>query len=166
MINMNFHDKNCRGIPTIVGLYPFSHAVKHMFSNYITVTSHDRHGTSNHRQLHCCSTVCSRAHQRKHQSSALLALCEGNPPVTGGFPTQWASNGESVSSCRHHNPFVCYKYTFIWSIHLSSYDKAAMNCIGIIHVSQTIHAGLPNNGGCSRGSFCVCTQPIRDDVTM
>ena len=24
--------------------------------------------------------------------SALLALCEGNPPVTGGFPSQWASN--------------------------------------------------------------------------
>ena len=21
--------------------------------------------------------------------SALLALCEGNPPVTGGFPSQW-----------------------------------------------------------------------------
>ena len=26
--------------------------------------------------------------------SALLALCEGNPPVTGGFPSQRASNAE------------------------------------------------------------------------
>ena len=26
--------------------------------------------------------------------SALLALCEGNPPVTGGFPSQKANNAE------------------------------------------------------------------------
>ena len=29
---------------------------------------------------------------RRHQSSTLLALCEGKPPVTGGFPSQRASN--------------------------------------------------------------------------
>ena len=33
-----------------------------------------------------CSTTCSVQHQRKHQSSALLALHEGNPPVTCGSP--------------------------------------------------------------------------------
>ena len=50
----------------------------------------------------------------KHQSSALLALCEGNPPVTnvalceekppvtGGFPSQRASNAESISMAWHH----------------------------------------------------------------
>ena len=32
------------------------------------------------------STVYSGADQRKHQSSALMALCEGNSPVTGEFP--------------------------------------------------------------------------------
>ena len=26
--------------------------------------------------------------------SMLLVLCEGNPPVTGGFPSQKASNGD------------------------------------------------------------------------
>ena len=36
-----------------------------------------------------CSTFCSSADQTKHQSSASLhGLCEGNPPVTGGFPSQ------------------------------------------------------------------------------
>ena len=49
-----------------------------------------------------CSTVCSDWQQRKHQSSSLLALCEGNLWVTGswftrGFPSQRASNAESVS---------------------------------------------------------------------
>ena len=34
--------------------------------------------------------------EEKHQISALLDLCEGNPPVIGGFPSQRASNGESV----------------------------------------------------------------------
>ena len=29
----------------------------------------------------------SGADQRNHQSSELLALCEGNPPMTGGFPS-------------------------------------------------------------------------------
>ena len=32
------------------------------------------------------STICSGANQRKHQSSAITDLCEGNSPVTGEFP--------------------------------------------------------------------------------
>ena len=36
-------------------------------------------------------------------SSSLLVLCEGNPPVTGGFPSQRASNMVNVSmSWRHY----------------------------------------------------------------
>ena len=53
------------------------------------------------------STIYSRADQRKHQSSASLALCEGNSPVTGEFPTRWTSNAENVSIWwRHHVVFV------------------------------------------------------------
>ena len=33
-------------------------------------------------------------HQTETLSSALLALCEGNPPVTGGFPSPKASDAE------------------------------------------------------------------------
>ena len=43
------------------------------------------------------STVCSGADQRKHQSSTSLAICAGNSPVTGEFPTQKASNAKNVS---------------------------------------------------------------------
>ena len=50
-----------------------------------------------------CSTVCIDVHQWNHQSSASLALCEENPPVTGRFPSQRASNaGNSSISWRHH----------------------------------------------------------------
>ena len=49
-----------------------------------------------------CSTVCSGANRRKHQSSASLP-CEGNPPMAGGFPSQRASNAENVPIWwRHH----------------------------------------------------------------
>ena len=63
----------------------------------ITVTSYEYHGISKHQQLKCFSTASLSYHQRKHQSSVLLALCEGNPPVTGGFPSQRASNSEIIS---------------------------------------------------------------------
>ena len=39
-----------------------------------------------------CSAFCSGADQRKHQSFAFTGLCEGNPPVTGGVPSQIAIN--------------------------------------------------------------------------
>ena len=41
-----------------------------------------------------CSIVCSGADQRKH----VTGLCEGNPPMTDGFPSQRAtSNAENIS---------------------------------------------------------------------
>ena len=50
-----------------------------------------------------CSTSCSGLQQKKHRSFTLLALCDGNLPLTDGFPSQRASNAESVSiSWRHH----------------------------------------------------------------
>ena len=43
----------------------------------------------------------SRKQRRQHHKSASLALCDGNPPVTGGFPSQRASNASSVSMSWH-----------------------------------------------------------------
>ena len=43
---------------------------------------------------------------RKHQSSTLLALCEGNPLVSSGFPSQRASNMESISMSWRHHAFI------------------------------------------------------------
>ena len=48
-----------------------------------------------------CSIVCSGADQRKHPR--VTGLWEGNPPVTGRFPLQMASNAENVFIWwRHH----------------------------------------------------------------
>ena len=53
-----------------------------------------------------CSTVCSGLHQRKHQSSLLLAVSEGKPLVTGGFPSQRASNMEKVFMLGHDHAMI------------------------------------------------------------
>ena len=45
-----------------------------------------------------CSTVSLDADERKQQSSVW-----GDPPVTGGFPSQRASNAENISIWRRHN---------------------------------------------------------------
>ena len=60
-------------------------------------------GVSKHWQLDCLLNRLSGLRPKKTSKPALLALCEGNPPVTGGFPPQKASNTESVSMVwRHH----------------------------------------------------------------
>ena len=70
----------------------------------IRVTLHDHHGTSNHWQYYFLLSSLFR--QRKYQGSALLALCEGNRLMTGGFPSQVASNVESVLISWHlHEKF-------------------------------------------------------------
>ena len=52
------------------------------------------------------SSVCSGTDQRKHQSSASLALCAGNSPETGEFPAQRASYAENVSIWWRHHAFT------------------------------------------------------------
>ena len=65
----------------------------------IIMTSHERRG------IKSPATWLFAWRQRKHQMSASLGLCEGNPPVTGAFPSKKASDAESVSMpLRHHEP--------------------------------------------------------------
>ena len=51
------------------------------------------------------SAIYSDEDQRKHQSSASLALVRGihRGPVPGEFPAQMASNSENVSIWWHHH---------------------------------------------------------------
>ena len=56
----------------------------------------ERNGVSNHRRL-VCSTVCSGADQRKHQSSASLAFVMGIHRWPVDSPAQRASSAENVS---------------------------------------------------------------------
>ena len=63
-----------------------------------SVLIHGRHDVWNHRQLDCLlKSLLGLTWNMKYQSSVLLSLCEGNPPMTDGFPVHRASNVESVS---------------------------------------------------------------------
>ena len=57
----------------------------------VIITATSRHQIT---KSNVCSTTCSVLHQRKSLSFTLLVICEGNPPVTGGFPSQRASNAK------------------------------------------------------------------------
>ena len=63
-----------------------------------------RNGASNHR---CLDNLLNRLFTRiskKTSKLCTIGLCEGTPPVTGGFPSQRASNSENVSIWwRHHD---------------------------------------------------------------
>ena len=53
-----------------------------------------------------CSTVCSDADQRKHQSSALLAFVRGIHRWPVDTPHKWTSNAENVSIWWRHNEII------------------------------------------------------------
>ena len=61
------------------------------------MTSHECHSVSHHRLLDFSFKNLFWQSETKHQSSSLLALCEGNSTVTGGFSSQMASNADIVS---------------------------------------------------------------------
>ena len=55
-------------------------------------------------QVTGCLFNCMFSKQHcKHQSSKLLALCEGNPSLTSRFPSWKARNTERVSLLGHHH---------------------------------------------------------------
>ena len=63
----------------------------------------ERHGVSNHHQLICvCWTVFPGA-WKKTAKPRVTGHCEGNPPVTCGFPSQKTINVENVSIWRLHH---------------------------------------------------------------
>ena len=64
-------------------------------------------GISNHRCLACLLKRLFRRRSKKTSKLRVTGLCEGNPPVTGEFLSQRASDAENVSIWwRHHEPWI------------------------------------------------------------
>ena len=62
-------------------------------------------GVSNYRCLDCFFSRLFRRRSNKTSKLRVAGLCEVNPAVTGGFPSQRTSNGENVFIWwRHHVP--------------------------------------------------------------
>ena len=62
-----------------------------ILNQYLLITlqwrQFEHHGIANHQYLDCLL--------RRTSKLCITALCEGNPPVTGGFPSQKSSNSEN-----------------------------------------------------------------------
>ena len=64
-------------------------------------------GVSNHQHLDCLFSLLSRHTSKKISNLRVTGLCEGDPPVTGRFPSQRAANAENISIWwRHHVIYV------------------------------------------------------------
>ena len=67
----------------------------------------ERNGVSNHRRPDCLLNRLFGCRSKKTSKLGVTSLCEGNQPVTGGFPTQRASNAENVSIWLRHCVMQC-----------------------------------------------------------
>ena len=72
---------------------------------YITVIRHECYGISNHWQFNCLFNDMSG----QRQNFALLALGEGNPLVTGGFPHK-GSLMQYFHIMMYHDALWCQKW--------------------------------------------------------
>ena len=79
----------------------------------------ERHGVSNHRRLDCLLNCLFRRSSKKTSKLRITGLCERNPPLTGEFPSQGASNAENVSIWRHHHVkrLQCFRFWFNYLNH-------------------------------------------------
>ena len=68
-----------------------------LFTKTLQWRHNERNSVSNHRRLDCLLNRLFRCRSKKTSKLRVTGLCEGNSPVTGGFPTQRASDAKTVS---------------------------------------------------------------------
>ena len=91
------------------------------FSHSLQWSHNKRDGVSDHRGFDC---LLSRLFWcRSNKTSKLF---EGNPSVTGGFPSQMVSNAENASlRWRHHGLFawIIWVHLYLWSIKVLTNER-------------------------------------------
>ena len=112
----------------------------------ITMMSHGRNGVSNYRQLDSLFKSLFRSQRRKQERSALVAVSEGNLSFAGIFPSQRASNAESVSmSWRQPDKRVLLTW-FVLELDLKSVHVCHIRGSRLAHVSWRSRAGCAWRG--------------------
>ena len=86
-----------------------------IYTNTLQWRHNEHDGVSNHRRLDCLLNRLFRCRSKKTSKLSITGLCEGNLPVTGGFPSQRASNiNVSISWC-HLDEWVTCRKNIVWS---------------------------------------------------
>ena len=76
-------------------------------------------GVSNHRRLDYLLNRLFKRRSKKTSKAHVTGLCEGKPPVTGGFLSQRDSNAENVSIWWRHYEQNCTQSRRLWMYDVS-----------------------------------------------
>ena len=102
----------------------------------------ERDVISNHQRLDCLLKRLFRRSSKKISKLHVTGLCEGNPPVPGGFPSQRVSNTENVPLWWHHNDshyWLDHRSGKTWPCHfISKFNRE--RCPGGHHLDYNLVA--------------------------
>ena len=96
-----------------------------------------------------CTTVCSGGYQTKTSKLRVTGLCDGNPPMTGGFPSQNASHTENISiwwlyhDCKYWYSFMkayCCLLVYFICKSLNDQGKTSQMALEIVR-SEFVNTG-------------------------
>ena len=96
----------------------------------------------NHRRLDCLLNSVFRRRSKKTSKLYITGLGEGNPPVTGGFPSQRSSNAENVSIWWRHHALVIPQQSRVWSLYAwhKVLEPGSTQCFQHRFNSDPVHA--------------------------
>ena len=92
-----------------------------------------RGGVSNHQAHDYLPNRLFGRRTKKTSKPRVTGLCEGNPPVTGGFPSQSASNADNISIWWRHHGDRAGSIPFRLTIHASD-DTEQLEAKSHIHL--------------------------------
>ena len=123
----------------------------------------ERDGVSNRQPHNCLLNRLFRRRSKKTSKPRVTGLCEGNSPVISEFPTQRASNAESVSIWwRHHENCPICENVSQHPYSQSNFEKYITTCIPLCSHHQRACWYLPRDLICaSRPSAATCTARFR-----
>ena len=102
-------------------------------THYSDVIYNGHDGVSNHRRLECLFNCLFRRRSKKTPKFRDTGLCEGNPSVAGGFPSERVSNVEKVSIQWHHHVVNCTYWVHLMpgiaSIWISRLSRIGIRCV-------------------------------------
>ena len=132
-----------------------SHCMKMNFNMASLQWRHNEHdGASNHRRLDCLPNRLFRRRSKKTSKFRVTGLCGGNPPVTGGFPSQRFSNASwwrrhdyqysTLQMSRQARQTTFPRIMLCWSEH--HFHEVYLSLYGLIIDCRTRHISEMNLG--------------------
>ena len=97
---------------------------------------------SNHRRLDCLLNCWFRRRSKKASRLCVTSLCQGIPPVTGGFPSQRTSYADNVSIWWRHHACPSVNDDLIYRVIDMVTKQTSKHCrcpLWILHSEEYLH---------------------------